>query len=65
MSSIVAKRSPLSPRFRFGNSQKSYAAISGECSGVVELWTFFYPLKIAELQKTSGTVHCNDAKTNY
>jgi len=30
MSSIDAKRSPLSPSFRFGNIQKSHGAISGE-----------------------------------
>jgi hypothetical protein len=33
MSSIVAKRSPLSPSFRFRNSLKSHEAISGEYGG--------------------------------
>jgi len=39
MSSIVAKRSPLSPSIRFGNSQKSHGAISGEYGGcgIVEI----------------------------
>jgi len=40
-SAIVAKRSPLSPSFKFGNSQKSYyGAISGEFwgCGIVDIF---------------------------